>query len=117
MVDIELSDWPVVGDGDAENKSDSGWFHHGTNGFMVVNSRALVESFRYKPGLEPIYRAISMSFDRKDPLAAENICMMKRRDYIPCVIAKLSIKLLIHCFTPPRILESLSNCGGDSFCI
>ena len=69
VLDIQLMNWPSMGDGDAEYNADRSRFDNRTKSLVVVNTRLLGESTYDPPGLVPSKTAISAKLVLEDPLA------------------------------------------------
>ena len=41
-----------------DNQTNSGWFHHWTEGVMIIKARSLMETLGNQPSFVPIHRNI-----------------------------------------------------------
>ena len=74
---------------------------------MIIDPRALMESFGNQTSFISRNRTIRISFDTKHPFTPHNVMVGRRRYKNQCTVASKSSKLIIHGNTPVRILKSL----------
>ena len=115
VVNIKLMNSPLVMKSNTQNSANSDWIDYWTKGFMEVNTRTLVKTFRNKMRLIAINRTIRMLFDTKYPFVANEILMWIRWNQNPSVVALKSIKFVLHGLTPFRMAKSL--CNSERFTI
>ena len=49
IIDIKLTEAPSVTSGKRKDQTNSGWFHHQTEGVMIVNAGSLIKSLGNQP--------------------------------------------------------------------
>ena len=74
---------------------------------MIIDPKALMESFGNQAGFVSRNRTIWISFDTKHPFTPHNVMVGRRRYKNLCMVTSKSSKLIIHGSTPVRILKSL----------
>ena len=68
VLDIQLMNWPVMGDGNAEHNADRGRLDDGTEGLVVFNARLLRESMDHPSCLVPGESTVNTKLVFEDPL-------------------------------------------------
>jgi hypothetical protein len=69
VLDVELVDRLVLGEGEGEDDTDGGELDDGARGLMIVHSRALGEAPKDPAGLIAIEGAVRSQLVAKEPLA------------------------------------------------
>src|SRR4051812_35783820 len=73
VVYIYLSKAPSPGNSNRQNKTDSGSFHNGTEGVLIVNAISLFKTLCNKSSFVAINGSIRFSFYSKYPLAINKV--------------------------------------------
>jgi hypothetical protein len=105
VLDVELASLPFKGEHDGEDDADRGQFDNRTECLIEVNALLLRETVKHPTCFVAIKRAIGLQLVAKDPLAEDDVGILRRRHEIPSVITKESTILLGHSLEPVRILE------------
>lgn len=114
---IELSQRPIGAKGNSKNQYHSGKLDHRTKCFSVVQTSLLMNALCHQFSLIPGYRNITIEFELKDPLAANQIDIGRRGYQCPSVLLLKSKKFNIHNFTPFRILSCNFVSVGSCVCV
>ena len=93
--------------GNGYNNSNGGWLNNWAKSVMIIDHRALMESFGNQTSFVSRNRTIQILFDTKHPFTPHNVMVGRRRYKNPCTVAGKSSKLIIHGSTPVEILKSL----------
>lgn len=99
IIDIQLTERPVVRECYGENSTNSYWFSDRAEGIKVVFPVLLKKTFSYKTSFVFGYGAIGISFDSENPFTT-NWGVIGFWNKFPCSVLYKGIKLLIHCFPP-----------------
>jgi hypothetical protein len=113
VLDIELTSLPFKGERDGWDNADHGRFDNRTECLVQVNTFLLRETVKHPACFVAVERAIMLQLVVKDPLAEDNVGIMRRRHKIPSVIAEESMILLGHSLKPVGILERHTCRGGN----
>jgi hypothetical protein len=112
ILDVELMDCPVPGEGKGEAGSNGGELNDGVEGLVVVHSRALGEALKDPTGLVAVEGAVRGQFVGKEPLAGDRVGAWWTRHQVPSVVGQQG-RVLLHSATPVRVGEGCPNGGGD----
>jgi hypothetical protein len=113
VLDVELSSLPFKGERDGEDDADRGRFDNWTKRLVEVNALLLRETTKHPACFVAVEGAIGLQLVVKDPLAGDDVGILRRRHEIPSVVAKESTILLGHSLEPVGILER-RTCGGGN---
>jgi hypothetical protein len=113
VLDIELASLPFKGERDGVDDANRGRFDNQTKHLIEVNALLLRETMKHPACFVAVERAIGLQLVVKDPLAGDNVAILRRRHEIPSVITEESMILLGHSLEPVGILE-LRTCGGGN---
>jgi hypothetical protein len=73
VLDVELVDRPVPGEGEGEDGADGGELDDGAEGLIVVHAGALGEAPKNPAGLVAVEGAIRSQLVAKEPLVSDHI--------------------------------------------
>jgi hypothetical protein len=113
ILDVELPSLPFKGERDGEDDTDRGRFDNRTERLVEVNALLLRETAKHPACFVAVEGAIGLQLVAKDPLAGDDVGILRRRHEIPSVIAEESTILLGHSLEPVGILER-RTCGGGN---
>jgi hypothetical protein len=108
---VELLNRPVTGDSSGEHHVNSGWFYNRAEGLIVVDSGALSETLKDPTSLVAIKGPISTELVREDPLAGDNVGVLRSGNQLPGPIADQGVLLFLHSRMPMGI-DKCSTSGG-----
>ena len=114
---IKLSQWPVELDCKRENDPHYGWFDNRAECFIKIHTILLMKAFSHKSDLVTANWTINIPFQFVNPLAAHHILTGMRGNKYPSALSLKSLKLLIHCLGPLRILHCNFEAWRLQFCI
>jgi hypothetical protein len=114
VLDIELASLPFKGERNGENDADRGRFDNRTEHLIEVNALLLREIAKHPACFVAVEGAIGLQLVAKDPLARDDVGVLRRRREIPSVVAEESTILLGHSLEPLGILER-RTCGGGNW--
>uniref|UniRef100_J3N9D8 Uncharacterized protein n=1 Tax=Oryza brachyantha TaxID=4533 RepID=J3N9D8_ORYBR len=97
ILDVELVDGPVAGDGEAEDDSDDCRLDDGTKSLVVVDAELLQVSANHPTHLEPSKGAICMKLEFENPFASDDINLRETRNQGPCVVVNQHLVFVMHC--------------------
>jgi hypothetical protein len=112
ILDIELMDRPVVGEGEGEDRANSGELDDGAEGLVVVHSGALGEAPKDPTGLVVVEGAVRGQLVVKKPLAGDHVGAWWTRHQVPGVVGHEGRVLLLHSTTLMWVGEGSANGGG-----
>jgi hypothetical protein len=113
VLDVELVDRPVLGEGEREDDTDCGELDDGVEGLIVVHAGTLGEAPNNPAGLVAIEGAIRSQLVAKKPLASDHIGAGRTWHQVPGVVGQQGRVLLLHGPTPVRVGEGDADGGGD----
>lgn len=73
ILDVELMNRPVVGERQAEDCADGGWFDNWTESLIIVHTRPLSESAKDPTSLISLQRTIEIQLMFEDPFSSDHI--------------------------------------------
>jgi hypothetical protein len=114
ILDVELASLPFKGKRDGEDDADRGRFDNQTERVVEVNALLLRETAKHPACFVAVERAIGLQLVAKDPLARDDVGLLRRRHEIPSIITEESTILLGHSLEPVGILEC-RTCGGGNW--
>jgi hypothetical protein len=86
ILDVELVDRPVPGEGEGEDDADGGELDDGAEGLIVVHAVSLGEAPKNPAGLVAIEGAIRSQLVAKEPLASDHIGAGRALHQVPGVV-------------------------------
>jgi hypothetical protein len=110
---VEPLKGPVTRDSSGEHRAHSGWFYIWDEGLVVVNSRALSETPKDPTGLVAIKGPVSTELVHEDPVAGDNVGVLRLGDQLPGPIADQGSVLFLHSRTPMGIIKRSTSRRGD----
>jgi hypothetical protein len=113
ILDIELMDRPVPGEGEGEDGENGGELDDGVESLVVVHTRALGEAPKYPVGLVAVERVVRGQLVVKEPLAGDHNGARRTRHQVPGVVGQKGRVLLLHDPTPVGVSKGGANGGGD----
>jgi hypothetical protein len=110
---VELLNGPVMRDSSGEHRANSGRFYNRVESLVVVDSGALSETRKDPTGLAAIKGPVSMELVHEDPLAGDNVGVLRSGNQLPGPIADQSSVFFLHSRTPMGIGKRSTSGGGD----
>jgi hypothetical protein len=86
VLDVELVDRPVPGEGKGEDGADGGELDDRTEGLIVVHAGSLGEALKNPAGLVAVKGAIRSQLVAKEPLASDHISVGQAWHQVPGVV-------------------------------
>src|SRR5579871_115846 len=103
---------PRARQGEREDCAHSSRLDHGTEGLIIVHTRALGEAPEDPASLVALQGTIRPALMRPDPLAGHHIAARRTRHEVPRLVGKKSRILLFHRTMPVRIRQGIVDRGG-----
>jgi hypothetical protein len=94
ILDIEMMDRPVLGEGEGEDGSNCGELDDGAKGLAVVHSGALGEASKDPTGLVAVEGAVRGQFVAKKPLVGDHVGAWWTQYQVPGVLGQQGYILL-----------------------
>jgi hypothetical protein len=110
ILDIELINCPVPGEGEGENDPNGGELDNGAEGLVVVDSGALGEAPKDPTSLVAVERAIRGQLVAKNPFVGDHVGAWWTRHQIPGVVGQQG-RTLLHSATPVGVNKGGANEG------
>jgi hypothetical protein len=95
VLDVELMDRPILGEGEGEDGADGGELDDGAGGLVIVHSRALGEAPKDPTGLVAVEGAVRSQIVAKEPLASDHISARRTRHQVAGVVGQQG-RLILH---------------------
>jgi hypothetical protein len=105
ILDVELVNWPVSGESQAEDGADGGGLHNWTESLIEVNTRVLGEATENPARFVPIQGTIGPHLVLEDPLAGDDVGTRRARNESPSVVVDESLELIVHRRAPVWIVQ------------
>jgi hypothetical protein len=112
ILDVELMDRPIPGEGEGEDGVNSGELDDGAKGLVVVDSGALGEAPKDPTSLVAVEGAVRGQLVAKESLAGDHVGVWSTRHQVPGVVDQQGHVLLLHSTTPVWVSEGGAN-GED----
>jgi hypothetical protein len=113
VLDVELVDRAVLGEGEGEDDVDGGELDDGAEGLIVVHTGALGEAPKDPAGLVAVEGAIRSHLVAKLSLTGDHIGVGWTRHQVSGVVGQQGRVLLLYVPTPVQVSEGGANRGGD----
>ena len=81
-----MANVPAFADGKGQEKVNGGGFDDGTEGFVVVNTFVLVETFSNKTGFVLVRNTVRTGLEFINPFASDDRAIEGLRNQLPCLI-------------------------------
>jgi hypothetical protein len=112
ILDIELMDRPVPGEGEGEDGADDGELDDGVESLVVVHSEALGEAPKDPTSLVAVQGAVQGRLVAKEPLVGDHVGVWWTRHQVPGVVGQQG-SVLFHSATLVGVSEGSANGGRD----
>jgi hypothetical protein len=112
ILDVELMDRPVPGEGEGEDGANSGELDDEAEGLVVVYSGALGEAPKDPTGLVAVEGVVRGKLVAEEPLANDHVGAWWTRHQVPGVVGQEG-RVLLHSASPVWVGESGTNGGWD----
>lgn len=86
ILHIQLVNWPIAGDRQAEDGADCGRLDDGAEDLVEVDAVELGEAAKDPASLVPIQTAVGLELVVEDPLASDDIGTVWAGDQVPCTV-------------------------------
>src|SRR3954468_6705189 len=100
ILDIQLTEGPATRNGKTEDGTNRSGPDNRTESFIKINTSLLMKTLCYKPGFVALNRTICPMLKFKDPFAADDILLRRRRNQYPSVVLQEGIKFGGHSLLP-----------------
>jgi hypothetical protein len=100
-------------DSSGEYRANSGRFYNRAESLVIDDSGALSETPKDPTGLVAIKGPVSTELVREDPLACDNVGVLRSGNQLPHPIADQGSVLFLHSHTPMGIGKRSMSGGGD----
>jgi hypothetical protein len=112
ILDVELMDRPVPGEGEGEDDANDGELDDEAEGLVVVHSRTLGEAPKDPTGLVAVEGAVRGQLVAKEPLAGDHVRAWWTRHQVLGVVGQQG-RVLLHSTMSVWVGEGGANRGGD----
>jgi hypothetical protein len=115
ILDVELMDHPIPGEGEGEDSANCGKFGElddGVEGLVEVHYGALGEAPKDPTGLVTVEGAVQGQLVAKEPLVGDHVSAWGTRHQVPSVVGQQG-RVLLHSAAPVGVGEDGANGGGD----
>jgi hypothetical protein len=113
ILDVELMDRPILGEGEGEVSENDSELDDGAEGLIVVHFGALGEASNDPTGFVAVEGAIQSHLVAKEPVAGDHIGAWRTWHQVPSVVDQQGRVLLFHSPMPVRASEGGMNGGGN----
>jgi hypothetical protein len=113
VLDVELMDRPILGEGKGEDDTNGGELDDKAEGLIVVHSGALGEAPKDPTCLVVVEGAIRSQLVAEEPLAGDHVSARRTWHQVLGVVGQQARVLLLHGPTPVWVNEGGANGGGD----
>jgi hypothetical protein len=111
ILDVELMDHPIPGEGEEEDGVNCGELDDGVEGLVKVHYGALGEAPKDPTGLVAVEGAVRGQLVAKEPLVGDHVSAWGTRHQVPSVVGQQG-RVLLHSAAPVGVGEDGAN-GGD----